>query len=919
MQGRKLRFARCFIAALVLSALPQSASASPEDTPAPAETAPASNDALVAKVRSATAAHEYRTAMVALDELLARPGAEYNPVQHAWLAIRYGDLRRGASILLPLAAKKNDIRNYIDETFEPYILGTLAFHMGDRDRARELLRKTVDQFDLRRAHHEYVHPLMIQALDMLGQLHRERGEHRATAQCIQEMRALLKMRGYTSAILVLTDLQQAELHLAKGDLARAAEMVKVTERYLEAEHSLPKATRARILVNMGLVAARHGETREAGRRYEEALSLQESIYADFHPTIIDTLRHLTNLYVVMGKPREALVYASRAAERADRRARHLLSMGSERQKRMSAQHIAHDSDTVISLHLQQAPTDVAAARLALTTILRRKGIVFEAMLGGISTLHANLDAEGRSLAKELADLSTQMSTMISRGPIDVTMEDFQNDLFDFEERRRALEERLAAHANRGKKSRLDDEPLVQLTDVQQHIPEGAALVELFEYHPHRPFGPPVHPTWGKPRMAAYILRKTGDPQWADLGRSWTIADTATKLVKEMATTGPHRVLARELDTLVMEPLRKALGTTRWVLLSPDGALNFVPFYALVDENDRELVETMSITYLMTGRDLLRLGNSTAARQDPVIVANPDFGKTIEAETNEMTLAQSRAVDLSRVSFSQLQGTEEEGQLVLKTMANAKLLAGAHATEEAVKLMHGPRVLHIATHGFFLPDMTNVTGDSSKTGPDPWNANPLLRSGLALRGANRRKSETDREDGVLTALEVSSLDLQGTRLVVLSACETGVGQALKGEGVYGLQRAMMIAGAETQVTSLWQVDDNATKNLMVEFYEELARGTGRGEAMRMAQLAVRRTYPHPFYWASFVVTGSGATLDGKTMAPDPKNMQVSPRAHGCGCRMVNADGLEDGTIMMMLSSAFWGIQRRRRRFEQGRPD
>lgn len=260
----------------------------------------------------------------------------------------------------------------------------------------------------------------------------------------------------------------------------------------------------------------------------------------------------------------------------------------------------------------------------------------------------------------------------------------------------------------------------------------------------------------------------------------------------------------------MQPLRNILGTTRWVLLSPDGALNFVPLYALIDENGRQLVETMSITYLMTGRDLLRWGNPIAAKQAPVIVANPDFGKTIEAETNDGAIAQSRAVELSRVFFSPLQATEEEGQMVLKTMSKAQLLAGSNATEEAIKQMHGPRVLHIATHGFFLPDITPATNDAAKASLDPWNANPLLRSGLALHGANRRRSETVREDGVLTALEVSNLDLQGTRLVVLSACETGVGQAFRGEGVYGLQRAMVMAGAETQVTSLWQVDDQATK-------------------------------------------------------------------------------------------------------------
>jgi tetratricopeptide (TPR) repeat protein len=262
MIAKKIRRStHALLVALLLSALPVTTSASPADPPSPAETAPAAKDALADKLRSATAVHEYRTAIVALDELLAQPGAQFNPAQQAWLAIRYGDLRRGASILLPMIAKKNEFRQHMELTFEPFILGTLAFHMGDRDRARELFRKSIDQFDLNRAQYEYVHPFMVQALDLLGQLHRERGEHRAAAQCIQEMRVLLKMRGYTSAILVLVDLQQTELYLAKGDIIRAAESVKLAERYLDAEHALPKMTRARILVNMGLVATRRGDHR----------------------------------------------------------------------------------------------------------------------------------------------------------------------------------------------------------------------------------------------------------------------------------------------------------------------------------------------------------------------------------------------------------------------------------------------------------------------------------------------------------------------------------------------------------------------------------------------------------------------------------------------------------------------------------
>jgi CHAT domain-containing protein len=141
-------------------------------------------------------------------------------------------------------------------------------------------------------------------------------------------------------------------------------------------------------------------------------------------------------------------------------------------------------------------------------------------------------------------------------------------------------------------------------------------------------------------------------------------------------------------------------------------------------------------------------------------------------------------------------------------------------------------------------------------------NPLLRSGLGLAGANLRKSGDD--DGILTAMEVAGLNLWGTKLVVLSACETGVGEVRTGDGVYGLRRALVLAGAETQVMSLWPVSDRGTRDLMIGYYKSLQAGAGRSEAMRQVQLRMLKDprRRHPFYWASFIVSGEWANLDGK---------------------------------------------------------
>ena len=197
------------------------------------------------------------------------------------------------------------------------------------------------------------------------------------------------------------------------------------------------------------------------------------------------------------------------------------------------------------------------------------------------------------------------------------------------------------------------------------------------------------------------------------------------------------------------------------------------------------------------------------------------------------------------------------------LPDARVYTGAKATEALLKELSAPSILHIATHGFFLQPHSSSQATTSNRqsiataqgGAAVDRQDALVLSGLALAGANRRQSGAG-EDGILTALEVAALDLWGTRMVVLSACETALGDAKSGEGVYGLRRALVLAGSESQVMSLWKVSDEATRDLMIGFYQRLQSGEGRAEALRNAQLAMlrARTRAHPFFWASFIQSG-----------------------------------------------------------------
>jgi CHAT domain-containing protein len=332
-------------------------------------------------------------------------------------------------------------------------------------------------------------------------------------------------------------------------------------------------------------------------------------------------------------------------------------------------------------------------------------------------------------------------------------------------------------------------------------------------------------------------------------------------------------VARALDRQVMQPIRAAASDATRLLISPDGQLALIPFEALVDDAGAYLIERFSVSYLSAGRDLLRMQVPRASRSAPLVVADPLFGEpnvptaASASATNAVGSVRrsiTSAADMSTVYFAPLTGTLQEARSIQSVFPDIQVLTGARATESALRRVQAPRILHIATHGFFLEDAGRVADGAGPgaTAARPRILNPLLRSGLALAGANLTAGSKD--DGVLTALEAAHLNLWGTKLVTLSACDTGVGVVRNGDGVYGLRRSVFLAGAETLVMSLWPVSDYVTREMMAAYYTGLRNGLGRGEALREVQLSMlkRKNRSHPFYWASFIQAGEWAALDGR---------------------------------------------------------
>jgi CHAT domain-containing protein len=243
-------------------------------------------------------------------------------------------------------------------------------------------------------------------------------------------------------------------------------------------------------------------------------------------------------------------------------------------------------------------------------------------------------------------------------------------------------------------------------------------------------------------------------------------------------------------------------------------------------------------------------------------------KRVSTKTARRSITTAR--DLSHVYFAPLSGTGGEARIIKSLFPAARVLTGTYATKAELAHVNAPSILHIATHGFFLQEAAGDAGPAANDRAPASRAsretvaiqNPLLRSGLALSGANLDTHATG--VGILTALEAANLNLWGTKLVTLSACDTGVGEVRSGEGVYGLRRAFVLAGAETLVMSLWPVSDYVTREMMTGYYRGLQTGLGRGAALRQTQLAMlaRPSRRHPFYWAAFIQAGEWANLDGR---------------------------------------------------------
>jgi len=292
------------------------------------------------------------------------------------------------------------------------------------------------------------------------------------------------------------------------------------------------------------------------------------------------------------------------------------------------------------------------------------------------------------------------------------------------------------------------------------------------------------------------------------------------------------------------PLVPALAGKKVIYVSPDGVYNQINLNTLKKGGEGYAINTYDFITLGNSKDLFLIKNrkKAGASKKATLIGFPDYGSK---------------------DVAALPATKVEIETITKMLKTAGYtptqFLQIKASEANLKTTTSPTVMHIATHGYFLKDV-ELTGSGFGINMDNATENPLLRSGLLFAGAGKTVSgQTEpnlqsNDNGILTAYEAMNLNLEGTSLVVLSACETGLGDIKAGEGVYGLQRAFQVAGADALIMSLWKVDDAATQQLMTNFYASWIKLGNKQKAFKQAQLQLMTKYKEPYYWGAFIMTG-----------------------------------------------------------------
>lgn len=685
----------------------------------------------------------------------------------------------------------------------------------------------------------------------------------AQAEVAQDFERAKDLIGFHSKNYASKLIDLGSLYYSNGMYLRAKDFYAQAEEVLSKELRAALREKIKLHISMSFLNAAEGEVKNALERVKKSNELADRMFFQSISVVAEQHR----LYVIKNNRLHTNVYA-----------------------------------TLVYKHFLESSVEVG---LLVDFILQRKAVGLEVSAIQKSVISAASFASDETKQKLKVLEATRRELAHKTISEDNSMR--ESDIDSLYNARLSMEEELARSL-----PELDIENKMRVVNrdsVSHALPQNSVLVEIIIVdfiQFNRREGQNTHTKLKEPHYLACIIHSKqheqddspGGTRLIDLGKVQAIdllienfrnavtGEVSTnkrslgkrdisipELSQQYVTTVEEYTAGTQLRKQIFDPLARTFGNAVRIFFSPDGNLTQVPIEILPISNMKRLIDLYSISYLSSGRDILRTSASSSQRKGKsVVIADPNFdcaegSHNQDSDENLNYLRSGRSLNLDSINLKRLEGTRQEGEIVAAILQSDLWTGDAALKERMFSHMQSPKVLHIATHGLFVANRSRaeerVNRKRNSAESLQHRENPLLNSCIALAGANcKSKGFIPRKDagnGILTAEEACSLDLNGTDLVVLSACDTGRGDTLVGEGVFGLRRAFVISGADTLVMSLWKVPDKQTKELMISFYNQLLSGTDRVEALRNAQLEVRKNNPHPYFWGAFVCQGMSGKI------------------------------------------------------------
>ncbi|HYL12609.1 MAG TPA: tetratricopeptide repeat protein [Terriglobales bacterium] len=665
----------------------------------------------------------------------------------------------------------------------------------------------------------------------------------------------------------------AVIYRAKGEYAKAEPMqqqaLAIDQKALGSEHPVVAID----LKNLARLNTAQGKYAVAESLLTQALNIQQKSLGPSHPDVAETSIELAKLYSSQNDYLRAEPLFKQAFANLSRQFQYHFTYMSEQDRLTFLDTVEQYFPVYFNFCLKYRTQDPSLAAEIYDLVLWEKGMV----AGSITSLRRQIAASGDKETLQLLDQITARRAEVARlqaasrgGSASSRVESDRLEA-EADQLERELVKRSGAAAERSRMAN------VTWRDVQKALGPGEAAIEFVRFIND---GATVYValivTPGA--MSVPALVPVGAPN--DLENA-ALQDYWPRVGSRAPSLGSG---VRFYQTL-WKPLEPKLAGAKRVYIAPDGLLNQISLAAVPTEDGRLLIEKYDVRTINSTKDVLRKSTPITPRA-AVLIGDPQFDLTVDQaravvaahgknDSRAQLVATSSpapsaaASDAPRITRSReqgdgmlnrLPGTALEVQSVGNVLASGgwrvETFLGQDAVEEAIKSVNGPRLLHVATHGFFEPDQRQAGGGKA--------GNAMLRSGLFFAGANRVLSgaapAANVDDGILTAYEATGINLHGTELVVLSACETGRGESANGEGVFGLRRALQEAGAQAVMMSMWKVPDSETQQLMTLFYKKWLSGKDKHTALREAQLELRKDImdrwqeDRPHDWAAFVLVG-----------------------------------------------------------------